>query len=172
MAKSEAWLCSSCVYWQPYPGWEGVGTCDNTLSRYYSRMAFGNAVPCEYAVRGPAPDAGSGGAEPTRDRSREPRVGGTTCALCHYWLPLSLMPQLGECDNPSSRHFRRPEFSDKPTEECFVERSLEGLEFMWCQSHRQTIYYGELADHGGCLVYVNAAGLPVEDEAELTLAGD
>lgn len=136
-------------------------------------MAIGSAVPCEcYAVSGAALGVRSWGDEPSRGGPREPRVGGTTCALCHYWFPFPLMPQVGQCDNPSSRYFRKPEFSDKLTEECFVERSLEGLEFMWCQSHRQTIYSAELADHGSCRVFVSSVSLPVEDEVELTLAGD
>jgi hypothetical protein len=79
---------------------------------------------------------------------------------------------MGECDNPSSRYFGKPTFSDKPTEDCFVVRSLEGLEFMWCQSHRQTIYFTELPDHRDCAVFVSSVNLPVEDQAELTLAGD
>ena len=91
---------------------------------------------------------------------------------CHYWFPFELMPRMGQCYNLSSRHFGVPEFSDKPTEECFVERSLEGLDFMWCQNHRQTIYRAELPDHRDCFVFVSSVGLPVEDQAELTLAGD
>jgi hypothetical protein len=82
------------------------------------------------------------------------------------------MPQVGECDNPSSRHYRKPAFANKQTEDCFVERSLEGLEFVWCQSHRQTVYVTDLPDHGACSVFVKSASLPVEDQAELTLAGD
>jgi hypothetical protein len=65
-----------------------------------------------------------------------------------------------------------PTFANKPTEDCFVDRSLEGLEFLWCQSHRQTIHVSELFDHRGCSVFVGSASLPVEDQAELTLAGD
>lgn len=53
-----------------------------------------------------------------------------------------------------------------------MERSLEGLEFMWCQTHRQTIYAAEFPGHAGCEVFVSSVGLPVEDQAELTLAGD
>ncbi len=170
MARSVAWPCSSCAYWEPYPAWDGVGTCDRIMSPYYSRMAVGGAVPCEYyasrtaAVRTENPSGGG--------RRERPRHGGTTCMLCHYWYPFTLMPQVGECDNPSSKHFREPEFSDKQTEECFVERSLDDLDFMWCQSHRQTIYSAELPDHRRCLVYVSSASLPVEEEPELTLAGD
>ena len=82
------------------------------------------------------------------------------------------MPRVGQCDNSASMHFKEPEFSDKPTEGCFVERSLDGLEFMWCQSHRQTIYSTELPDHRRCRVFVSSVSLPVEDEMELTLAGD
>jgi hypothetical protein len=97
---------------------------------------------------------------------------GTTCVNCQYWFPFELMPRVGQCDNPSSENFRRPEFSDKPTEECFVERSLEGLDFVWCQTHRQTIYSAEIPDHPGCRIFVSSVSVPVEDEVELTLAGD
>ncbi len=83
-----------------------------------------------------------------------------------------MMPHVGQCDNPSSRYFRRPAFSDKRTEECFVVRSLDDLEFMWCQTHRQTIYSADLPDHRRCSVFVSSVSLPVEDEAELTMAGD
>jgi len=100
------------------------------------------------------------------------KIRDTTCLLCHYWFPYHLMPQVGECDNPSSRYYRKVAFSDKQTEDCFVSRSLEGLEFMWCQNHRQTIYITELPDHEGCSVFVKSASLPVEDQAEFTLAGD
>lgn len=95
-----------------------------------------------------------------------------TCEACHFWLPYDLIPSVGRCENPSSLHCGKPEFSDKPTERCFVPRSLAGLEFMWCQDHRQTIYWAELPAHRGCRVYVASAGLPVEDQMELTLAGD
>ena len=83
-----------------------------------------------------------------------------------------MMPQVGQCDNPSSRHFRRPAFADKLTEECFVTRSLDDLEFMWCQTHRQTIHATDLPYHGSCGLYVSSVSLPVEDSMELTLAGD
>jgi len=99
------------------------------------------------------------------------KIRDTTCLLCHYWFPSDLMPRVGECDNPSSRYYQKLAFSDKQTEDCFVARSLEGLEFMWCQNHRQTIYFTELPDHGACSVFVKSASLPVEDQAELTLAG-
>jgi hypothetical protein len=91
---------------------------------------------------------------------------------CHYWLPFELMARVGQCDNPSSRHYRSPTFDDKPTDECFVSRSLNGLEFMWCQSHRQTIYSAELAAHRDCRVFISSMSLPVEDQMELTLAAD
>jgi hypothetical protein len=149
----------------PYPGWDGVGTCDHTLSRKYGRMAIGSEDPCDQYV--PVKGAPAG-----RPESRSPSFRRSTCEDCHYWLPFELMPQVGQCDNPTSRHFRSPEFSDKPTEGCFVTRSLDGLEFMWCQSHRQTIYSKELPDHRSCHVFVSSVSLPVEDEMELTLAGD
>ena len=101
-----------------------------------------------------------------------PAPGGRTCLECHYWLPFEIIPSVGQCDNPDSAHFRSPEFADKPVEGCFVTRSLDGLDFMWCQSHRQTIYSEELPQHTGCLGFVSPVSLPVEDEMELTLAGD
>ncbi len=129
------------------------------MSRSYSRMTTGSSAHCEYAER-PA------------KRPLGPSVGSTACESCHYWLPFGVMPQVGQCDNPSSRHFGWAAFADKKTEECYVDRALGDLEFMWCQSHRQTIYSADLAEHRGCRVYVSSVSLPVEDEMELTLAGD
>ena len=128
-------------------------------------MAAEPADPCEQYAPSKDVPAGEGGAH-------EPSAQRTTCVDCHYWFPFALMPRVGQCDNPASRHLGSPEFSDKPTEECFVARSLDGLEFMWCQSHRQTIHSAELPDHRSCRVFVSSASLPVEDEMELTLAGD
>lgn len=105
---------------------------------------------------------------PGGDRQR----GVTYCEQCHYWLPFETMPSVGQCDNPSSKYFGKPAFSDKPTEECYAQRTLVGSEFLWCQTHRETIYMAELPDHGGCRVFTKPAILPVEDEMELTVAGD
>ena len=161
MARSVPWLCSSCAYWEPYPGWEGVGTCDQELSRKYGRMAAGTEEPCDqYAP------AATAGPENTAQPSRM-----TTCEECHYWLPFELMPRVGRCDDPSSRLFEETTFSDKSTEACFAVRSFDGLDFMWCQSHRQTIYAAELPDHRGCRIFVCSVSLPVEEQMELTLAG-
>ena len=91
---------------------------------------------------------------------------------CHYWFPLGIMPQVGECGNPASRSFERPTFADKPSESCFVARSLAGLEFLWCQTHRQTIYFAEAPAHKGCRLFASSVNLPVDEQAELTLAGD
>lgn len=107
--------------------------------------------------------------------SRGPAVGGESrapCAACHFWFPHSLFPCVGQCDNPASTHHGKSTFADKPSDECFVLRSLDGLEFMWCEDHRQTIYTDELPQHRGCSVFVASAGLPVEDEVEFTFAGD
>ena len=128
-------------------------------------MATGSASPCDQF-------APSGEAQAGETDMRGPSAQRTTCIDCHYWLPFASMPRVGQCDNPASKHFRSPEFSDKSTEECYITRSLEGLEFMWCQSHRQTIYSTELSDHRSCRVFVSSVSLPVEDEMELTLAGD
>lgn len=165
MARARTWPCSSCAYWQPYPGWMGVGTCDQEMSYRYGRMAVESADSCEHYA--PSSNAPAG-----RAARWDPATGEKTCLKCHYWLPFELMSRVGQCDNPDSRHYRSPEFSDKPAEGCFVTRTLDGLEFMWCQSHRQTIYSEELPDHKGCLVFVSSVSLPVEDEMELTLAGD
>ena len=164
MAKSQAWLCSSCAYYESYPGLEGVGTCNHTLSRRYGRMVEGHGYPCDVYS--------SSGDSPSEREPKGPSPQGSICEDCHYWLPFATMPRVGQCDNPASGHFKSPQFSDKPTEECFIARSLDGLEFMWCQSHRQTIYSTELPDHGPCKVFVSSVSLPVEDEMELTLAGD
>jgi hypothetical protein len=94
------------------------------------------------------------------------------CSSCFYWQPLESIPCLGECENSSSRSFKRPTFSDKAVEECFVTRSLDDVEFVWCQTHRQTIHSSELPDHRDCRLFAGTALLPVEDMAEFTLAGD
>jgi hypothetical protein len=141
--------------------------CDHVMSRSYNRMTLRkNESYNFYAAKTTtfAEDRGSSGSAPTRS--------GTVCEECHYWLPFDMMSHVGQCDNPSSRYYSRAAFSDKPTEGCFVKRSLEGLEFMWCQSHRQTIYSSELPDHRGCRIFVSSVSLPVEDQMELTLAAD
>ncbi len=120
-------------------------------------MAVGSQEHCESSVLGASSSA---------------NPGGSTCESCQYWLPFSTMPRVGECENPSSSHFQRPAFSDKRTEECYSARSLEGLEFMWCQTHRETIHTTDLPYHRGCMLYPDAAMLPVEDQAEMTVAGD
>jgi hypothetical protein len=164
--------CGSCAYWEPYPTGEGVGTCENTASGNYLRMAMEIGEQCGSFV-----DASNGlgrlGPRVTwtpLEQNRGPS--GTTCIFCHYWLPFESIPYVGQCDNPSSRLFEKPAFSDKPTEECFVTRDLGGLEFMWCQSHHQTIHSAELPDHASCRLFVSSVSLPVEDEMELTFAGD
>jgi hypothetical protein len=168
---SQGWPCSACAYYLPYPKWKGVGTCDNTLSRSYDRMAIGSAGQCEYYAD-PRTTSRTGRHRVRGARSKAPRRAVTACIDCHYWLPFEMMPRVGQCDNPSSQLFGKATFSDKPTEDCYADRSLDGLEFMWCQSHRQTIYSGELPDHKGCRIFVSSVSLPVEDEMELTLAGD
>ena len=171
MARTRSWLCSSCVYWVPYPGLDGIGTCNHTSSRCYGRMTMSSAEPCECYVLSTIPAA----VDQDKPGSVEPKglpPEGTTCSDCHFWLPLISMPRVGQCENPSSPHFGRPIFSDKPPEGCFSVRSLEGVEFPWCQSHRQTIYFTELLDHRNCRVFIGSAKLPVADEAEMTLAGD
>ena len=132
-------------------------------------MAERTEEPCDHFV---ASSAFPVEAEDRGGTSKRASPEGTTCVDCHYWLPFGPMPQVGECDNPLSKHFKRPAFADKPTENCFVTRSLEGLEFLWCQSHRQTIYFAEVPEHKSCRIFVGTVSLPVEEQAELTLAGD
>ena len=164
MAKKQAWLCSSCADYEPYPGMKGVGTCGRTMSWRYGRVVEGAGSPCDVYVPSIDPPSEK---EPKDSSPRE-----SVCEDCHYWLPVATMPRVGQCHNKVSRHFGNGVFSDKPTEECFVGRSLEGLEFMWCRSHHQTIHSSELPALWSCRVFVSAAILPVEDEMELTLAGD
>ena len=122
-------------------------------------MTFGAGEHCEYAERPAKLPAGPGS-------------GSTVCESCHYWLPFGMMPQVGQCDNPSSSHFGWAAFADKRTEKCYETRDIGELEFMWCQTHRQTVYSSDLGEHRSCRVYVSSVSLPVEDEMELTLAGD
>ncbi len=143
----------------------GSGPADNAMSRSYSRT-MGAGERCEYFAEGLA---SIGGVNETREKfgSRH-----TTCDTCHYWLPFGTMPQVGQCDNPSSRHFERPTFYDKPTEEGYTTRSLDKVEFMWDQTHRQTIHSTDLPDHRVCRLYLSSVSLPVEEQVELTFAGD
>jgi hypothetical protein len=135
------------------------------MSYRFGHMAVGSADNCEQYVAATAVPSGRVNlwGQPPSER---------TCLECQYWLPFESMPRVGQCDNPESEHFRSPEFADKPVEGCFVTRSLDGLEFMWCQTHRQTIFSAELPDHRDCLVFVSSVSLPAEDEMELTVAGD
>ena len=132
------------------------------MSERYGRMAVADGEGCDQYT--PSVEAPSELGGPTSK--------GATCSECHYWFPLESMVRIGRCDNTDSAHFRAPEFGDKAAEGCFVARSLEGLEFAWCQSHRQTIHSHEFPSHRGCRVFVSTVNLPVEDEMELTLAGD
>ncbi len=131
-------------------------------------MAIGTGEHCEYFDALPT---GPGGTWEERE-PKGPQPGGATCENCHYWLPFGTMPRVGQCDNPSSKYFGKPEFSDKPTEKCFVMRSLDDLEFMWCQTHRQTIHSTDFPNHRACSLFVSSVSLPVEDQMELTVAGD
>lgn len=134
---------------------------------------MGKGEPCEYFELAPV-GVGHPGTEVTGSvpESGNSLQEATMCGSCHYWLPLDSIPYLGECENQSSRTFRRPTFSDKPTEECYVARSLEGLDFVWCQTHRRTIPSEEVDDHRNCRLFVSSASLPVEDLCEFTMAGD
>lgn len=171
-ARNQTWPCGSCVYWQPYPTWEGVGTCDNTMSRSYGRMAVEMGEPCECFVAATKMVPVSPRIARNVPEPKGPERRNTFCVSCQYWLPFDSIPYVGQCNNPESKYFQKPAFSDKPTEECFVTRSLDDLEFMWCGSHHQTIHSTELSEHKTCRVFVSSASLPVEDEMELTLAGD
>jgi len=57
-------------------------------------------------------------------------------------------------------------------EDCFLGRSLEGLVFMWCLTHRETIHHTDVPYHRGCRIFVGSVNLPVEEQAEMTLPGD
>jgi hypothetical protein len=136
-------------------------------------MATGTGEHCEFYAVGPmAAGFGGQGVVMNPHGSTGPAPSRTVCDSCHYWLPFGTMPRVGQCDNPSSRHFGKPTFSDKLTEECYTIRHLGDLEFMWCQTHRETIHATDLSEHRGCGVYVSSVSLPVEEQRELTFAGD
>ena len=122
----------------------------------------------------PRPSAPRGTVGELEGRSAPERFpsGTVTCVDCHYWLPFALLPRIGECDNQLSTRFRRPVFSDMAIEDCFLGRSLEGLEFMWCLTHRETIHQTDVPYHRGCRIFVGSVNLPVEEQAEMTLPGD
>lgn len=163
MSREDTRPCSSCAYWEPYPEWEGVGTCDNVLSRNYGRMSMAANEHCEYYT------STSGSLTTPRGLGVSE---GNTCEECHHWLPYEMMPHVGICDNRSSRYYRRPAFSDKHAEGCFATRSLKDVEFMWCRTHRETFSSVDISEHRSCDIFVSSAILPVEDEMELTVAGD
>lgn len=141
------------------------------MRRPHERVAIASLDAYRYYTPKTTVDA------PTRTVSRGPSRGreeglSETCVECHFWYPHSLGLRVGECANPSSTHYGKPTFHDKSAEGCFVTRSFDGLEFMWCEDHRETIYMAELPRHRGCHIFVASANMPVEDEIEFTLAGD
>ncbi len=140
------------------------------VSRSYGRLAVGAEPSCESftrSLKNEATDVGS-----PRVRSESGGVSGTRCVSCNHWLPFETLPIVGECDNPASKNFGKAAFADRISADCYEPRSLEGLDFMWCETHRQTIYSAERPEHRGCRLFAGSVVLPVEEELELTLAGD
>lgn len=139
------------------------------MSRFRARRGIGSLEGYKHlygALKEPR------GSEEYGHASRSRPQPHTTCETCHYWHPYEFISSVGLCASPTSRHRGESAFCDKPTEDCFVRRSLAGLDFMWCQDHRQTVHSSELVAHSGCRVFVSSTSLPVEDQMELTLAGD
>ena len=94
------------------------------------------------------------------------------CEECHDWYPLDTMPQIGECHNPTSPRCGKAIFWDQLTGACFVERSLERMEFPWCRTCRETVLASDLYMHRGHDLFAGSSHPPVEDMMELTFAGD
>lgn len=97
---------------------------------------------------------------------------GRRCEECNGWYPFDVMPLLGECRNPASPNHKKPVFWDRTSGACFEERSLEGADFLWCGTCRQTIHVSELERHTTHRLFAGSSQSPVEDLLEFTLAGD
>jgi hypothetical protein len=141
-----------CVHWESYPLANDFGSCQNTSSRNYQRGVLASTDACEYF-------------SPLTVKVRR-------CEDCHHWYPLDTMPHLGECRNPSSPHNLKPIFWDKVSEDCFKERALEGEEFVWCETCRETIPSSTLGEHRSHKVFLGSSQFPVDEMVEATLAGD
>ena len=141
-----------------------------SMKRFRTRRGIGMLEGYRYLA--PRPPGESGRKALTGYKGRAQPKFGPTCEACHYWHPCEFFPSVGQCANPTSRHYERTAFHDKPTEGCFVLRSLSGLEFVWCQDHRETVHTSGLSAHGGCGLFVSSARLPVEEEMEFTFAAD
>ncbi|MEM1891295.1 MAG: hypothetical protein QW105_00155 [Nitrososphaerota archaeon] len=94
------------------------------------------------------------------------------CKDCNYWLPLDVLPMIGECRNIKSRNFGKVAFQDDVPCECFVERCFSGTEFYWFKECQTTVYYEDLKMHKGHKVFIETSTLPIEDIVEYTFAGD
>jgi hypothetical protein len=82
------------------------------------------------------------------------------------------MSSLGECRNRDSDFFRRPVFRANASPSCFKARELRNEEFLWCDKCKQTVADNEFGAHAGHPLYIGAAQYSVEDNMELTHAGD
>jgi len=94
------------------------------------------------------------------------------CGECHHWRPLDVMSSLGECTNRDSEFFHRPLFRSATAPHCFVARDLKKGEFLWCDRCKQTVLDNEVDRHEGHALFIGTAQFPVEENREITHAGD
>lgn len=94
------------------------------------------------------------------------------CKDCNYWLPLDVLPILGECRNLESVNFGKAVFQDDTPCKNFKERTFVDVEFYWCKDCRVTLYREDLKLHEGHKIFIGTSTLSVEDVVEHTFAGD
>jgi hypothetical protein len=82
------------------------------------------------------------------------------------------MSTLGECGSRDSDFYRRPIFRVNASPNCFKTRDLRKEEFLWCDKCKTTVAVNELAGHTDHSLFIGAAQYSVEDNLELTHAGD
>ncbi|MCS7136009.1 MAG: hypothetical protein RMJ14_00185 [Nitrososphaerota archaeon] len=97
---------------------------------------------------------------------------GKCCGNCNYWLPLDVLPALGECRNVESTKFGKVAFQDSIPCKDFEERCVVETDFYWCKDCRTTFYREDLKLHEGHKVFIETSTLPIEDIVEYTFAGD
>ena len=144
--------CANCIYWQSYPLTNDFGSCQHTSSRYFQRGVSSSTEGCEHFAL-------------QTSKSRR-------CEDCHDWFPLDTMPHIGECHSSSSPFNLKPIFWDKASGDCFKERTLEGEEFLWCETCRETIPGAARGEHKSHNLFIGSSHIPVDEMVEATLAGD
>lgn len=82
------------------------------------------------------------------------------------------MSSLGECKSRDSEYFKKPIFRTNPSPKCFRARDLREAEFLWCDKCKEMVSDQMLAKHTGHPLFIGTAQYSVEDNLEVTQAGD